>query len=236
MVFVQKLNFLNPEEFMATIISPSLLSANFLVLGQQIEQIQKCKNVWLHLDVMDGHFVPNLTFANPLIPQLASFTKTPLDAHFMVTNPDLHLDAFKEVKLHNFTFHWEAVIHHDRFISKAKDIFPSVGVSLNPSTSIDLIPDYLLQKIDLVLLMSVNPGFGGQKFIPSTFDKIKLLHKRKLKLKAKFQIQVDGGVSEKNAKELISVGANNLVMGNALFSGKSPDLFKNITHLQEKIK
>lgn len=221
---------------MATIISPSLLSANFLELNKQIEQIQKCKNVWLHLDVMDGHFVPNMTFANPLIPQLASFTRIPLDAHFMVTNPDLYLETFKEVKLHNFTFHWEAITHHDRFISKAKEYFPSVGISLNPSTSIELIPDYLLRQINLVLLMSVNPGFGGQKFIPASIDKIRQLNKRKSKLKAKFQIQVDGGISEKNAEDLINAGANNLVMGNALFSGKSPDLFKKITNLQENLK
>jgi len=203
---------------MSVIISPSLLSANFLNLEDDIQRLNLVDDLWLHLDVMDSHFVPNLTFGEPVLRNLKSITHHKLDAHFMVTNPDFFIENFKNMGLYNFTFHWEAVTHHDRLIAEAKKYYPSVGISLNPSTPLSVIPDYILSKIDLVLLMSVNPGFGGQKFIPEIVDKVIALDQKRHELKLNFNIQVDGGVDDKNAGYLIQAGANNLVAGSYIFS------------------
>ena len=126
-----------------TTISPSLLSANFLNLEEDIRILNKSSNLWLHLDIMDGHFVPNLTFGEPVLKNLSSITNHKLDAHFMVTNPEEYIDSFSKMNLHNFTFHWEATKHHDRLITELKKVYPSVGISLNPSTDIGLIPKYI---------------------------------------------------------------------------------------------
>lgn len=203
---------------MSIIISPSLLSADFLELKIEVERLNKINDLWLHLDVMDSHFVPNLTFGEPVLKSLKTITKHPLDAHFMVTNPDLFADAFKDSGLHNFTFHWEAVTHHDRLIAKLKSIYPSVGISLNPSTPLSVVADYIWGKVDLVLLMSVNPGFGGQSFIPEVIQKVEELSLLRTNHNYSFQIQVDGGISDKNAHQLIRAGANNLVAGSYIFS------------------
>jgi ribulose-phosphate 3-epimerase len=203
---------------MTVIISPSLLSADFMNLRADIERLNPIDNLWLHLDVMDAHFVPNLTFGEPVLNKLKKFTQHKLDAHFMVTDPDFFADNFKDVGLHNFTFHWEAVTHHDRLIQKLKTIYPSVGISLNPSTPISAVPNYIWGKVDVVLLMSVNPGFGGQKFIPEVVAKVKELNQIREAHHLKFQIQVDGGVNDQNAKPLIQAGANNLVAGSFIFS------------------
>ncbi|MFY7993147.1 MAG: ribulose-phosphate 3-epimerase [Bacteriovoracaceae bacterium] len=203
---------------MSVIIAPSLLSCRFLEMGADIKRLDGINDLWLHLDIMDGHFVPNLTFGEPVLNKIKTITTHKLDAHFMVTNPEVYLESFKTVGLHNFTFHWEAVTHHDRFIQYAKTLYPSVGISLNPSTPLSVIPDYVFGQIDLVLVMSVNPGFGGQKFIPGVVDKIKALNEIKKKNNYKFMIQVDGGVTNQNAKDLISAGANNIVAGSYIFS------------------
>lgn len=218
---------------MSVIIAPSLLSCDFLELGKEIERLNQSENLWVHLDVMDGHFVPNLTFGAPVLKGLKGISKHPLDAHFMVTNPDDYLDWFKETGLHNFTFHWEAVTHHDRFIQKAKELYPSVGISLNPSTPVNVIPTYLLKKIDLILLMSVNPGFGGQSFITGVMDKITELNKLKKELGLNFHIQVDGGVTDKNAKELINAGATNLVAGSYVFGAQHHNYESRIQTLRK---
>lgn len=214
------------------IIAPSLLSANFLNLETQIKAFDKAKDLWFHLDIMDGHFVPNLTFGPTVLSNLKSITKHKLDAHFMVTNPTDYVEWFKDVGLHNFTFHWEACDHHDRLVHLIKSNYPSVGISLNPSTSVDLIPDYLLKEVDLILLMSVNPGFGGQRFIPATYQKLLQLKNKRNKLKAKFQIQVDGGVTDKNAKELAKNGATNLVAGSYIFKNKPDNFLKAVESLR----
>ncbi len=206
---------------MATIIAPSLLSADFMDLGTDVARLNGQQDLWLHLDVMDGHFVPNLTFGPTVLKNLNKFSPHPLDAHFMVTNPDDHLEWFKDVGLHNFTFHWEALVHHDRFIQKAKGLYPSVGVSLNPSTPVSAVPDYIFKKVDLVLLMSVNPGFGGQSFIPSVIDKVLHLAEIKRRFGLQFHIQVDGGVTDQNARQLIQAGATNLVAGSFVFGEPS---------------
>jgi ribulose-phosphate 3-epimerase len=203
---------------MSTIISPSLLSANFLELGQELDRLNQIDDLWIHLDVMDAHFVPNLTFGIPIIEKIGAVSSHKLDAHLMVTNPDFFADSLKNLGIHNFTFHWEAVIHHDRLIQKLKELYPSVGISLNPSTPISIIPSYILHKVDLVLLMSVNPGFGGQKFIPEIIDKVIALDEIRHRNNLKFQIQVDGGITDQNAGYLIQAGANNLVAGSYIFS------------------
>lgn len=217
---------------MSVIISPSLLSVDFLELKTEIERLNQIDDLWLHLDIMDAHFVPNLTFGEPVLNKLKTISKHKLDAHFMVTNPDLFADSFKDVGLHNFTFHWEAVTHHDRLIDKLKSIYPSVGISLNPSTPINVIPPYLLGKIDLVLLMSVNPGFGGQKFIPEIVDKVIELDQLRHAHGFNFQIQVDGGINDQNAGYLIQAGANNLVAGSYIFSAPNKDYLSRINKIR----
>lgn len=217
---------------MSTIISPSLLSANFLELKTELERLNQIDNLWLHLDVMDSHFVPNLTFGEPVLNKVKTVSKHKLDAHFMVTNPDFFVENFKDVGLHNFTFHWEAVTHHDRLISSIKALYPSVGISLNPSTPVNVIPEYILGKVDLILLMSVNPGFGGQKFIPEILDKVTELNKLRIENNFTFKIQVDGGINDVNAKSLISAGADNLVAGSYVFSEPNKDYLSRINKLR----
>ncbi len=215
-----------------TIISPSLLSANFLNLKEDIERLNKADNIWLHLDIMDGHFVPNLTFGPTVIKNLSSITKHKLDAHLMVTNPELFIEPMKSAGVHNFTFHWEAITHHDRFIAELKKNFPSVGVSLNPSTPVSVIPQYLLNELDLILIMSVNPGFGGQSFIEGTLDKVKELSELKKQNNYHYQIQIDGGVKESNAKQILKAGADNLVAGSFVFGVEDKDYKSQIEKLR----
>ncbi len=215
-----------------TIISPSLLSADFLKLHDDIERLNQAENIWLHLDIMDGHFVPNLTFGPTVIKNLAGISKHKLDAHLMVTNPELFIDPLRSAGVYNFTFHWEAVIHHDRLIAELKKNFPSVGVSLNPSTSISVIPQYLLKELDLILIMSVNPGFGGQSFIEGTLDKVKKLSELKTQNNYSYQIQIDGGVKESNAKQIVQAGADNLVAGSFVFGVEDKDYKSQIEKLR----
>lgn len=217
---------------MSVIISPSLLSADFLNLKTDLERLNQIEDLWLHLDIMDGHFVPNLTFGEPVLNKVKTVSKHKLDAHFMVTNPDAYAEGFKNVGLHNFTFHWEAIVHHDRFISKLKEIYPSVGISLNPSTSLSVVPKYIWGKVDLVLLMSVNPGFGGQKFIPEIVDKVIELDQIRHANNFKFQIQVDGGITDQNAGYLIQAGANNLVAGSYIFSAPNNDYQSRVNKIR----
>lgn len=214
------------------IISPSLLSADFMDLKTDIERLNAVDNLWLHLDIMDGHFVPNLTFGEPVLRKVKDVCKHKLDAHFMVTNTEFYADSFKDLGIHNFTFHWEAVVHQDRFIQRLKELYPSVGISLNPGTPVSAIPEYILGKVDLILLMSVNPGFGGQKFIPEIVDKVIELDKIRHENKFKFQIQVDGGINDQNAGYLIQAGANNLVAGNYVFSEPNKDYLSRINKIR----
>jgi ribulose-phosphate 3-epimerase len=217
---------------MSVIISPSLLSVDFLELRAELERLNQIDDLWLHLDIMDSHFVPNLTFGEPVLNKVKTVSKHKLDAHFMVTDPDFFADNFRDVGIHNFTFHWEAVTHHDRLISKLKSMYPSVGISLNPSTPVNVVPKYLLGKIDLVLLMSVNPGFGGQKFIPEIVDKVIELDQIRHQNGFKFQIQVDGGINDQNAGYLIQAGANNLVAGSYVFSAPNKDYLSRVNKIR----
>ena len=173
--------------------------------------------MWFHLDIMDGHFVPNLTFGHPIIELITKKAKHKCDAHFMVTNPEFYGETLKNSGLHNFTFHLEATPDSLGLIKKLKANYPSVGISIKPNTAVSALSDEILKAIDLVLVMSVEPGFGGQSFMPSTFDKIKDLKARRENLQTKFQIQVDGGVTDQNSKALIDAGADNLVAGSYVF-------------------
>lgn len=217
---------------MSVIISPSLLSVDFLNLKTELERLNQIDDLWLHLDIMDAHFVPNLTFGEPVLNKVKTVSKHKLDAHFMVEDPDFFVDNFKDVGIHNFTFHWEAMVHHDRLIEKIKSIYPSVGISLNPSTPINVVPDYILKKIDLVLLMSVNPGFGGQKFIPDVVDKVIALDQKRHEMGLNFMIQVDGGINDQNAGYLIQAGANNLVAGSYIFSAPNNDYISRVNKIR----
>jgi ribulose-phosphate 3-epimerase len=214
------------------IIAPSLLSVDFLELKTELERLNQIDNLWLHLDVMDGHFVPNLTFGEPVLNKVKTISKHKLDAHFMVTNPEFYADSFKDVGVHNFTFHWEATQDHERLIDKLKTIYPSVGVSLKPATPISVIPKEILKKLDLILIMSVNPGFGGQKFIPETVDKVIELDLIRHSEKLDFQIQVDGGINDQNAGYLIQAGANNLVAGSYIFGAPNKDYLTRINKIR----
>ncbi len=204
-------------------IAPSLLAADFLNLETELHKLSSFSDLWLHLDVMDGHFVPNLTFGHDIIKSISKKTTLPLDAHFMVTNPEFYIDSLKECPLHNFTFHLEATNAPLELIKKAKTSFKSVGLSIKPGTSPDLLTDDILKASDLILVMSVEPGFGGQKFMPDCIPKIRSLAERRKQLGTDFVIQVDGGIHEGNSASLWEAGANNLVAGSSVFRHASND-------------
>ena len=209
-----------------TIISPSLLACDFLNIESELKAFDGINNLWFHLDIMDGHFVPNLTFGHPIIELITKKAIHKCDAHFMVTNPEFYGETLKKSGIYNFTFHLEAIPDPINLIHKLKTYYTSVGISIKPTTAVNELSDEVLSAIDLVLVMSVEPGFGGQSFIPSAFNKINELKLRRENLKTHFQIQVDGGVSDKNAKELIEAGADNLVAGSYIFK-KGTENYKN---------
>jgi ribulose-phosphate 3-epimerase len=215
-----------------TIISPSLLACDFLNIEPELNAFKGIDNLWFHLDIMDGHFVPNLTFGHPIIELITKKAGHKCDAHFMVTNPHFHAETLKNSGIHNFTFHFEAIPDSLKFIIDLKKVYPSVGISIKPGTETSELSDEILKNVDLVLVMSVEPGFGGQSFMPNAFDKIRDLKERREKLKAHFQIQVDGGVSDKNAKALIEAGADNLVAGSYIFKQGKENYKKAVDSLR----
>lgn len=204
-----------------TIVSPSLLACDFLNIESELASFNSIPNLWFHLDIMDGHFVPNLTFGHPIIELITKKSTHQCDAHFMVTNPEFYADTLKHSGLHNFTFHIEATKDSLGLIKKLKSDYASVGISIKPGTPTSKLSDDILHAVDLVLVMSVEPGFGGQSFMPSAYEKIRELKSRRTELKTKFQIQVDGGVSDINAKLLIESGADNLVAGSSIFKNSN---------------
>jgi ribulose-phosphate 3-epimerase len=216
-----------------TIISPSLLACDFLNIEPELFAFPDVKDMWFHLDIMDGHFVPNLTFGHPIIELITKKSPHKCDAHFMVTNPEFHGETLKNSGLHNFTFHLEATKDSLGLIKELKKHYPSVGISIKPNTPVSALTDDILKAIDLILVMSVEPGFGGQSFMPSAFDKIKELKSKREKLKAHYQIQVDGGVTDKNAKDLILAGADNLVAGSYVFKTEKENYKKRVESLRE---
>lgn len=214
---------------METIVSPSLLSANFLQLERELELLDQSAAQWLHLDVMDGVFVPNISFGFPVLEQIAKHTSLRLDAHLMIIDPDRYLKRFVDLGLYILTVHYEACTHLHRTLSQIRELGALAGVALNPHTPVSLL-ESILPYTDLVLIMSVNPGFGGQSFIPNIYDKIRALRLMADRLNPALIIEVDGGVNIQNAPKLTLAGANALVAGNAIF--KSPNPLQTIAVLR----
>ena len=206
---------------MSHLIAPSVLSANFGNLDKDIELINRSDADWFHLDVMDGVFVPNISFGFPIIKAIKKLSKKPLDVHLMIVNPDNYTLAFKEVGADILTVHLEACSHLHRSIQNIKNLGMKAGVAINPHTPIESLKD-IISDIDLVCLMSVNPGFGGQKFIENTFEKVRNLKLLIEQKKSNALIEIDGGVDLKNYKKLIESGANVLVAGNTVFNSENP--------------
>ena len=203
------------------IVAPSMLSCNFSELGDEIEMVNKSKAGWFHLDIMDGVFVPNITFGTPILEIFDSLGKKHLDMHLMIINPEKYIEKFAGLGADTITVHYEACDDLEKIIGDIKKLGVKAGVAINPNTDVSLI-DHLLEEIDLVCLMSVFPGFSGQKFIPETFPRLKELKSMINEKKTNTLIQIDGGVSLNNAQELISLGADVLVAGSFVFKSDSP--------------
>ncbi len=206
---------------MSHLVAPSVLSADFGNLQRDIEFINNSDADWFHVDIMDGVFVPNISFGFPVIKALKKFAKKPLDVHLMIVDPDRYVTAFKEVGADILTVHLEACTHLHRTIAAIKDLGMKAGVALNPHTSASLLKD-IIADIDLVCVMSVNPGFGGQKFIENTYHKTAELKDLIIQRNSKAVIEIDGGVNQDNAGKLMAAGAGVLVAGNFVFSSANP--------------
>ena len=214
-------------------ISPSILSADFSQLGSEIKRLEDGGADMIHVDVMDGHFVPNLTIGPPVIKALRNQSSLKFDVHLMISPVHKYIDAYANAGADIITIHPEATENLEDSVKKIKELKKKVGVSLNPKTKIDVIKNFL-DKIDLVLIMSVNPGFGGQKFMPEVLTKIKHLKKIQKDKNLNFDIEIDGGINFDNCKIAIEAGANILVSGTTVFKSNNGDIKKNINLLKSK--
>lgn len=216
-----------------TLIAPSVLAADFANLQRDIEMINNSEADWFHIDIMDGVFVPNISFGMPVLDAISRHAKKTIDVHLMIVDPDRYISTFKKLGADILTVHYEACTHLHRTLQAIKAEGMKAGVALNPHTNIDLLED-VIQDIDLVCLMSVNPGFGGQSFIENTYAKVEKLKALISRKNASTKIEIDGGVTSKNAKQLVDAGADVLVAGSFVFNAENPtqtiaDL-KNLTN------
>ena len=200
-----------------TIVAPSILSADFLHLGEAIRLVEESEAEWVHCDIMDGHFVPNISYGIPIVKAVRPATKKVVDCHLMIEHPELYVEAFAAAGADMITVHQEACVHLDRQVAQIHDLGCKAGVALNPATPVETLVD-ILHAVDMVLIMSVNPGFGGQKFIPRALDKVRRLRA----LAPDLLIEVDGGVNAETGAELVAAGADVLVAGSYVFGAKEP--------------
>lgn len=210
-------------------IAPSILAADFLNLEKEINRLEKAGADLIHLDVMDGHFVPNLTFGLPVIEQIRRCTELPVDVHLMVTNPELYLPKLGQLKVDYVSIQQETVFHLHRQIMVLKELDVKAGIALNPATPVTTIFP-IIKELDFVLIMSVNPGFGGQVFLPLVFEKIKQLREYSATRNPQLEIEVDGGINDVNAQQLVKAGADILVAGSFIF--KSSNITEQIKSLR----
>ncbi len=212
---------------MSIIISPSILSCDFLNIQKEIMALNEIDDIWIHLDIMDGHFVPNLTFGHSIIEKISKITTKKLDVHLMVSNPRFYMKTLSNYNIYNFTFHYETQKNSLDLIMEAKKAYPSVGLSIKPSTPCKVITDKMLKALDLVLIMSVEPGFGGQKFIENSYKKIETIYNLKKLHNKELIIQIDGGINNVTAKKSIENGVTNLVAGSYIFKENSSKEYLN---------
>ena len=215
---------------MSVIVSPSLLSADFLHLSKDIEMVNRSQADWFHLDIMDGGFVPNISYGLPVVSQIKKMATKPLDVHLMIVQPERYVEAFHKAGADILTVHYEACTHLHRTIQQIKAQGMKAGVSLNPHTPVSLLED-IIKDIDVVLLMSVNPGFGGQSFIEQTINKVDKLKKLIIESNSHTLIEIDGGVNFETGKRLVNAGADALVAGSFVFNATDPEA--NIKGLKE---
>jgi ribulose-phosphate 3-epimerase len=213
------------------LVAPSLLSADFANLRNDIDMVNRSEADWFHIDVMDGVFVPNISFGIPVIKQIKKYAQKPLDVHLMIIDPDRYFEKFKNAGADIISVHYEACTHLHRSIQAIKSLGLKAGVAINPHTNVNLLEN-IISDVDIVLVMSVNPGFGGQKFIKNTYSKIKQLKQIINKAGSSSLIEVDGGVTLSNAAGLIKAGTNVLVAGYTIFSSQNPE--KTISELKTK--
>lgn len=206
---------------MSTIVSPSVLSADFANLERDVKMLNESSADWIHIDIMDGQFVPNISFGLPVMKAIHKHATKPLDVHLMIATPDDYIDDFKAAGAEILTVHYEACTHLHRTLQRIKAAGMKTGVALNPHTNVQLLKD-VLQDIDLVLIMSVNPGFGGQKFIPHSIEKVKEIKALITAQQTNTLIEVDGGVNLETGKQLVDAGADALVAGNFVFASENP--------------
>lgn len=210
------------------ILAPSILAANFSNLGQQLQECAKADARWIHCDIMDGHFVPNISYGPDIVKTAADNTDAYIDVHLMIENPDRYIDHFADAGADHITVHQEACPHLHRTIQKIHQQELTAGVAINPGTSLTVL-EPILPVVDMVLLMSVNPGFGGQSFIDSTFNRLRQLKRMRDESGTGFLIEVDGGVKQNNIKQVVNAGADVLVAGSAVFKAKNiPERIHNL--------